>query len=282
VREGFIDALFAAAKPGRATTGATRADLVERALRGGFPEAVARGDPERRRAWFRSYVTTMLERDVRNLAQVEGLTDLPRLLNVLAARSASLLNIADLSRNIGLPHTTLTRYLALLERAFLVRRVPAWAGSRARRAVKMPRVWIPDTGLLGHLAGLTTARLGEEPTALGPLLETFVASELAKQIGWSRTQVELFHFRTHAGREVDLVLEADDGRLAGIEVKAAATIGAGDLKGLTALREVAGKRFHRGVVLYTGRETLPFGPDLWALPVSALWQLGAPPVRKRR
>ena len=117
---------------------------------------------------------------------------------------------------------------------------------------------------------------------MGPILETFVASELAKQLGWSRTRAELFHFRTHGGIEVDLVLEADDGRLAGVEVKSAATVGVGDLKGLKAFREVAGKRFHRGVVLYTGREALPFGSDLWALPVSALWQLGARPVRKRR
>ena len=281
-REGFIDALFAAATPRLFAAGEARADLVDRALRGGFPEAVARRDPERRRAWFRSYVTTMLERDVRSLAQIEGLTDLPRLLNLLAARSASLLNIAELSRSVGLPHTTLTRYLALFERAFLVRRVPAWAGSRARRAVKMPRVWIPDTGLLGHLVGISPARLVEEPTAAGPLLETFVAGELAKHLGWSRTRVDLFHFRTHGGREVDLVLEADDGRLAGVEVKSAATVGVADLKGLSALREVAGKRFHRGVVLYTGRETLPFGSDLWALPVSALWQLGARREKKRQ
>ncbi len=283
-RDGCIDALFATTMPtpDLGAAGEPRADVVERALRGGFPEAVARRDPERRRTWFRSYVTTILERDVRDLAQIEGLTDLPCLLNLLAARSASLLNIAELSRSIGLPHTTLTRYLALLERAFLVRRIPAWAGNRARRAVKTPRVWIPDTGLLGHMAGLTTARVAEEPTTVGPLLETFVASELTKQLGWSRTRAELFHFRTHAGREVDLVLEADDGRLAGIEVKAAATIGSADFKGLEALREVAGKRFHRGVVLYTGRETLPFGADLWALPMSALWQFGAQTARKGR
>ena len=281
-REGFIDALFAKASPKLGATGEARAALVERALRGGFPEAVARRDPERRRAWFRSYVTTILERDVRNFGQIEGLTDLPRLLGLLAARSASLLNIAELSRSIGLPHTTLTRYLALLERAFLVRRLPAWAGNRARRAVKTPRVWMPDTGLMGHLAGLTSARLAAEPTAMGPLLENFAASELAKQLGWSRTPAELFHFRTHSGMEVDLVLEADDGRLAGIEVKSAATVGAADFKGLDALRDIAGKRFHRGVVLYTGREALPFGRDLWALPVSAIWQVEATPSGRRR
>jgi uncharacterized protein len=271
-RERFVDILFAARDIKLGATGDTRAELVERALRGGFPEVVARRDQERRRAWFRSYVTTILERDVRNLGSIEGLTDLPRLLSLLAARSASLLNVAELSRSIGLPHTTLTRYLALLERAFLVRRLPAWAGNRARRAVKTPRVWIPDTGLLGHLAGLTSARLASEPTSMGPLLETFVASELAKQLGWSRTQAELLHFRTHGGMEVDLVLEADDGRLAGIEVKSAATVGFGDLKGLNALRDAAGKHFHRGVVLYSGRESLPFGRDLWALPIGALWR----------
>jgi predicted AAA+ superfamily ATPase len=276
--EGFIDALFAQAKPGRLAAGEDRAGLIERALRGGFPEAVSRRAPERRRAWFRSYVTTMLERDVRNLAQVEGLADLPRLPNLLAARSASMLNVAELSRSVGLPYTTLARYLTLLEHAFLVRRVPAWAGSRARRVIKTPRVGVVDTGLLGYLAGLSPARLDDEPTAAGPLLETFVAGELAKQAGWSRTHVEILHFRTHGGREVDLVLEADDGRLAGIEVKAAATVDAGDFKGLETLRQAAGKRFGRGVVLHTGREALPFGSDLWALPMSALWQLGARPV----
>lgn len=116
-------------KPDLGATGEPRADVVERALRGGFPEAVARRDPERRRAWFRSYVTTILERDVRDLAQIEGLTDLPRLLNLLAARSASLLNIAEISRSIGLPHTTLTRYLALLDRAFLSPHPPTYAAN---------------------------------------------------------------------------------------------------------------------------------------------------------
>jgi hypothetical protein len=281
-REGFVEAVFGRGGIALDAPGEARASLVQRALRGGFPEAVARRDPERRQAWFRSYVSTMLEHDVRNLSGIEGLSDMPRLLGFLAARSASLLNAAEASRSLGLPHTTLTRYLTLLERAFLVRRLPAWASNRARRAVKTPRVWIPDTGLLGHLAGLTPARLAADPTAAGPLLETFVASELAKQLGWSRTRAEMYHFRTHGGSEVDIVLEAEDGRLAGVEVKAAATVGSADLRGLGALREVAGKRFHRGIVLYTGREALPFGPGLWALPLSALWDLTAPPERERR
>ena len=280
--EGFIDALFATSSPAADLPAESRTNLVERALRGGFPEAVRRADQERRGAWFRAYVTTIVERDVRNLAHIDRLTEVPRLLGLLAARSASILNVAELSRSLGVPHTTLTRYLALLEHTFLVRRTPAWAGSRARRAVKTPRAWMSDACLLGHLAGLSAARLADDPTAAGPLLETFVAGELTRQLGWSRTRAELLHFRTHAGREVDLVLEADDGRLVGIEVKAAATIAPGDFAGLKALREVRGRRFHRGVVLYTGRTVLPFGTDLWALPLPAMWHLGAQGAGKRR
>lgn len=281
-REGFIPAMFGADAPVEVGRGETRAELIDLALRGGYPELVGRKDPARRRAWFRSYVTTILQRDVRDIAQIGGLAELPRLLSVLAARSSSLVNIADLSRTLGLPHTTLTRYLALLESAFLVRRIPAWAGSRARRAIKTPRVLIPDTGLLGHLAGLTASRLSEDSTAVGPLLESLVASELLKQLTWDDTGAELFHFRTHAGREVDLVLERSEGRLVGIEVKAAASVGGADVRGLEALREVVGKRFHRGIVLYAGRETLPFGADIWALPLSAVWRIQARSGKRRR
>ena len=280
--EGFIGAVFGAGAPVHAGPGEGRAEIIELALRGGYPEVLGRKRPERRRAWFGSYLTTILERDVRDISQIGGLTELPRLLAVLAARSSSLVNISELSRTLGLPHTTLTRYLALLESAFLVRRIPAWAGNRARRATKMPRVLIPDTGLLGYLAGLTPSRLSEDSTAIGPLFESLVASELLKQLTWSDTHAELFHFRTHAGREVDLVLERDDGRIVGVEVKAAASVAGSDLKGLEELRKVAGKRFHRGIILYTGRATLPFGPDIWALPLSAVWQLRAQGGRRRR
>lgn len=274
-RERFVDDLFTKTPfRARAAAGESRSALLERALRGGYPELLARKDPARRRAWFGSYVTTILQRDVRDIAQIDGLSELPRLLAFLASRSATLQNVAEVSRTTGLPQTTLTRYLALLENIFLIRRTPAWTGSRARRLVKTPRVVLTDTGLLAHLAGLTTARIAEDPTATGPLLETFVAGEIQKQLGWCEVHAELFHFRTAAGREVDLVLEADDGRVVGIEVKAAASVGVRDFRGLEALREVAGKRFHRGVLLYAGREVLPFGSEMWAVPMAGVWQAG--------
>ena len=279
--EGFLGELFRSAAPRLATAGETRAELIERALRGGYPEAVQRTDPERRRAWFGSYVTTILQRDVRDLADIAGLADLPRVLQVLAARTYSMANAAELSRTIGIPLTTLKRYLALLEHTFLIRSVPAWTGNRGLRVIRTPRVLIPDTGLLADLAGLTSERLAVDSPAIGPLLESFVASELLKQISVSRTRIDLLHFRTHAGREVDFVLESASGGVVGIEVKAAATVSAAHTRGLAALREAAGRKFHRGVLLYGGRESLPFGRDIWAMPISSLWAVagGARPSR---
>ncbi len=127
------------------------------------------------------------------------------------------------------------------------------------------------TGLLTHLLGFSKDRLGSDPKQGGRLMENFVVMELRKQASWRKTKPELFHFRTQAGREVDIVLEDRSGRIVGIEVKAGATLGTDDLKGLKALAELAGKQFHRGIVLYTGQDMLPFGSRIHALPVSALW-----------
>ena len=273
VEELFVGAMFAARPPRPITSGSTRADIVSRALKGGYPDVFRRSEA-RRRDWFDAYVTTILQRDVRDLADIEHLSAVPQILALLASRAGGLLNTADLSRTSGVPNTTLQRYLALLEHTFLLDLIPAWSSNRSKRLIKTPKVALVDTGLLAHLSGLTTARLRREPDLAGGLLENFVAAEIRKQLGWSGVRARLFHFRTHGGREVDLVLEADDGRVVGIEVKASASVGPHDFAGLEALREEAGARFHRGLVLYTGAEPLPFGKGLVAVPLAALWEMG--------
>jgi len=268
--ELFVGAMFAR-RPAWPISGASdRKDLLARALRGGYPSAFRRPEP-RRRDWFAAYITTILQRDVRDLADIEHLSAMPRVLSLIATRAGALLNTADLSRSSGVPSSTLQRYLALLEHTFLVRPIPAWSSNRSKRLIRTPKVALVDTALLAHLAGITAARLRSEPVLAGPMLENFVAVELWKQIGWSRIRARLFHFRTHGGREVDLVMEADDGRVVGIEVKASATLEKRDIAGLESLREAAGSRFHRGVVLYSGGEVLPLGRELYALPLSTLW-----------
>jgi|SRR5882724_11300265 len=269
--EGFVDALFGPALELPTPGTESRDDILARALLGGYPEIVGKESPARRRAWFTSYVTTILQRDVRDLANIEGLTAFPRLLSLLAARAGSLLNYSELSRSSGLPLSTLKRYFALLEATFLVQTLPAWASNLSKRLTKSPKVLFGDTGLLAHTLGLDASRLALEPELAGALLENFVLMELRKQATWSAVQPRLFHYRTLAGEEVDLLLEDAAGRCVGIEVKASATLGARDVKPLENLAEALGKRFLRGIVLYTGRTAVPFGERLLALPISALW-----------
>ncbi len=272
--EGFVDAAFGDGPP-RVNAAGRETGLVERILRGGYPEAVAIAAAERRGAWFEAYLTTILSRDVRELANIEGLAELPRLLAVLAARPMALLNYAELTRSAGLPASTLKRYFALLEGVFLVRTLRPWHANIGKRLVKTPKVLLTDSGLAAHLAGLDAARLAADRMLLGGLLESFVAMAVTKQLGWSESAPSLYHFRTHEGDEVDLVLERRAGALVGIEVKSAATVTNADFKGLRALEQAAGRRFHRGLVLYTGSEVIPFGPRFHAVPVEALWRWGA-------
>jgi predicted AAA+ superfamily ATPase len=272
VRESFIDQLFAPEfkLPTRLREG--RAELISRVARGGYPEVLTRATESRRRAWFSSYLTTILQRDVRELANIEGLTELPRLLTLLAARAASLLNLADVSRALSMPQTTLKRYLSLLEATFIVQPVPAWSVSRGKRLVKASKLALNDTGLLTYLLGVNERRLTDDNQSLGPILENFVVSELRKQASWSEMRPDVFHFRNQVGHEVDIVLEGSARQVVGIEVKCGASVGASDLKGLVALRDLAGRDFKRGIVLYSGSEAVRFSEDLIAVPIARLWQ----------
>jgi hypothetical protein len=273
VRESFVDTLFSQKSVGWTgkTATARREELLETILAGGYPLAVARQSATRRDAWFQSYVMTMLQRDIRDLANIADVTAVPRLLSVVAARAGGLLNFADLSRSVALPQTTLKRYFALLEATFLVQLLRPWARNLGKRIIQTPKVYLNDTGLLAHLLGATVDRLKAEGNLAGAVLENFVLMELRKQSTWSATQPELFYWRTASGQEVDVVLEDRAGRVAGVEIKAAATLSGNDVRGLQGLATAAGKHWVRGVVLYTGTEVIPFSGNLHGVPLSRLW-----------
>lgn len=276
-QEGFIDTLFgdhdwSLGADGLSSQDSHGGDIPGLLVRGGYPELLDRPEASRREAWLVSYVRTLIERDIRDLANIEGLIEMPRLLSLLAVRTGALLNLSEISRAVGIPHTTLKRYLALLQMTFIVAPLPGWAGNLGKRLIKSPTIHFPDSALAAHLARYDVERLTEDRGMLGHLLETFVVAELGKQAGWATRRVDLYYYRTATGREVDVLLEDRSGRVAGIEIKASATIGPKDFSGLAALSEAVGKRFVGGVVLYTGRDVLPFGRKLFALPVSALWR----------
>lgn len=271
IHEDFVSQLFAEKfKPSEANA-LTKALLFDKILLGGYPEVLTRKNEERRRAWFQSYITTLLQRDIRDIADIEGLTLFPRLLSLIAARSGSLLNTAELSRSSGITQTTLQRYLTILQTVFLVHLSLPWSSNISKRFVKSPKIFITDTGLLAYLLGIESNRLKQEPHMAGLLLENFVVMELKKQLTWSKTFANLFHYRSHTGDEIDIILENLAGQCVGIEIKAASTVTENDFKHLKLLSQELKSKFVRGIVLYTGDKILPFGKELYAIPVACLW-----------
>jgi len=270
-KENFIDQVFSKNAFKSVVSSLSCSELIEKVLLGGFPEIINRTSEARRRAWFKSYIETMLKRDVRDLANIEGLIEIPRLLQLLASRCGTLLNSAELSRSFAIPQTTMKRYLALLETIFLLQKIPAWSNNFTKRCVKSPKIIINDTGLIGYLLGLNNERLMTDRNLLGHLLENFIIVELQKQATWSETQPQFFHFRTQTGQEVDLVLEDRAGSIVGIEIKSKASIDAKDIKGLLTLAEVSNKHFYKGIIFYTGKNIIPYGKNIFALPIDAIW-----------
>lgn len=272
-RESFLSELLKGRAPHVAGQQAGRGPIAEAVVRGGFPEMVARPTAERRTRWLRSYLEMTLERDVHDISdRGRQLDELPRLLRVTAARIGGVMDLTSMGRAIEMKRDSVRRYLRLLELLFLVRTAPAWGGGLAQQAIKKPKLWIPDSGLACQLAGYGEDRfIADETGMAGALFENFVASEVLKQASRLDQPIELHHFRTAGGREVDIVGEADDGSVCGVEVKLSATPSASDFSGLRNLRDKLGARFKTGVLLNTGTETLPFGDRLWAVPVAGLW-----------
>ncbi len=249
----------------------SKGDLIERVARGGFPEAVAR-DGARREEWLAAYLSAIVQRDMRDLARIERLAEIPAILASLAARVRAPLNKVEVGSSVGVARATLDRYLTLLEHVFLVRRLPAWHSNLIKQITKAPKLLLADSALLVHLLRTDSARLAEDDTALGAVVECFIGMELAKQIEASPARASLLHMRTARGAEVDFVLEGAGGLVAGVEVKSSATLRREDFKHLAALRDrLSPERFARGVVLYAGGERLSFGDRLEAWPLSTLW-----------
>jgi hypothetical protein len=247
-------------------------DLAPLVAAGGFPAALARPAARRRAAWYRDYVETLVQRDVRELARIASLDAIPRLLARVGAQTARLLNLSDLAAPLTLSRPTVRDYVTLLERIFLVHELPPWHGNRLSRLVKTPKVHLGDSGLACALLGLDAGALTADRAVLGQLLETFVVQELRRLASGLPERIDFLHYRDRDGAEVDVVLERGPGEIAGVEVKAGATVTASDFRGLRKLQVAAGPRFRAGVVLYDGEATLPFGERLQAVPLRCLWE----------
>jgi predicted AAA+ superfamily ATPase len=246
-------------------------DLVKLVLIGGFPEAISRDSERRRQDWSRSYLTSVLTRDLRDIADIEKLTELPKFFRLLAEHSGQLVNYSQFGGSINVSHKTGQRYVALLEQVFLVATLQPWYTNALKRIAKTPKLHFLDSGLLATTRGLSFERLKASRGEFGALLESFVFSEVLKLMTGSDLRLTPYHFRDQQMHEVDIVLERDDGMIVGIEVKAAATVKSGDFAGLRTLAEACKDRFAFGVVLYDSADLVPFGNKLAAAPLSSLW-----------
>lgn len=266
----LVEELFAGSIPKKAPN-MDDDDLFRRITVGGFPESNSRKSMASRGRWFEDYLRTLIERDVRDLANIDALAQIPRVLRLLASRSGSTLNVSSLSRDTGIPNTSLNRYLELLEAIFLIHDFPTWSNNRGLRVTKSPKTFLVDSGLLCQLDNITPAMLHRDRERLGSILESFVAMELKKLARFAHGRPIVHHLRTVKQLEVDFVLEAKGGEVIGIEVKAAKSISSTDIKGLKFLAELAEEKFKLGIVLYCGDKVEQLAGNTWAIPISALW-----------
>ncbi len=247
-------------------------NLAERIADGGYPAALARSTFRRRSNWYRNFIATQLQRDVTDMARISALDALPRLLTAAASQTARLYNLSNMASPFQLSRPTIGDYVALLERLFLIERLPPWHTNRLSRMVKTPKLHIGDTGIGCALVGASPQSLPRNRVLLGQFLETFVFQELRRQSVCQEAPLEFCHYRDKDQAEVDIVIERGAGEVAGVEVKASATVTRSDFRGLRKLRKAAGDRFAAGVVVYDGEVSAGFGDGMFAVPVSLLLQ----------
>ena len=266
----WLDSVFSGRIP-QPTAQAHSVDLVDRVLRGGYPEAISRPTSRRRIAWARQYLDALLQRDVRDISGIEKLDQLPRFLRALAQTAGQMCNYTQLGGQVGLDSKTAAKYVGVFEQIFLLRRVDVWARNRLNRVVKTAKLQFIDSGLLATLLDLTADEVQRDRTRFGNVLESFVFGELLKATTTADADYGLMYYRDADKVEVDVVIENALGQLVGVEVKASATVNERDLRGLRKLSALAGDQFKMGVLLYDGDETLPLGDNIWAAPLSTLW-----------
>jgi len=236
-------------------------------------KAVRRTDSGRRARFLESYITDLINRDVRQLTDIERPADMRRLVNLVAASTASLAVPASMADRLQVPASTVKRYLDLLDLIFVTRRIPAWSSNLATRAVATPKLVLTDSGLAAHLTGMSLRRARHPTAPVGPLIETFVLGELSRQLAFADQPIRLYHYRDRDHYEVDAVLESSSGEVIACEVKAAETVRSEDFRGIQRLARRLGDQLLAGIVLYAGGQPLSFGERLRAWPISTLWTL---------
>lgn len=256
----------------RSTT--RQADYEQLILAGGYPSALVK-KPEARSRWLQNYVNLVVQRDMAEMTKMRVRQTAPQVLRLLAEQTSQVLNVAAIANAMHTNPHSANHLIGLLESIFLVHRLEAFGTTLGARVAKSPKVHLVDSGLAAHLLRITEAKLsGLQPAVLtqfGQVLKTFTVNELIKQSGWASEMVEFSHFRTRDGDEVDLVIEARDGRVAGVKVAASSIISDQDFRGLRILRDRLRDEFVGGVLINLGEYSATYDDRLHVLPLDRLW-----------
>jgi uncharacterized protein len=248
-----------------------RDSLLENAFRGGFPE-VLNLTQKQRKSWHLDYIDALLDRDLREILRLQRRHSMRRLVEVLASWSSKLMDLQSIGASLGITRPTLNTYLGALETLYLTEMLSCWAPTDYARAVKSPKFFFCDSGLMASILGWTFEDILLDSDRSGKLLETFIFNEISAHVDAQKPLYQLFHYRDRMGHEIDFLLTKEDGSLLGIQVKASRSVSPSDFKHLSWFQStLAPKKNFTGLVFYTGEHTLKFGESLWAVPLGALW-----------
>ncbi len=271
VRSSFLLSLLEGKAPKTKET-RIRETIIKQIIKGGFPEPINRTSDKRRNVWYTQYCESIIQKDIKEITQIENVSVMSDLLVLLANRVGHISNYEDLSSKISsCTRPTIIRYVALLEQVFLLSTLPAWHRNDNKRLIKSPKIHLIDSGLTTSLRRYTFEKLNRDPTLIGPLLESYVYTELLKQSSWIDEPLNFYHYRDKDKVEVDLVIETLDRKVIGIEVKLAVTLNKKDFQGLERLKRASGEDFNIGILLHDGDSTLPFSENIFAVPIASLW-----------
>ena len=239
-------------------------DLLPILIKGGYPETQNRV-PKRVVSWLKSYIKSIVQRDIKEVFDINKTQELNQMLKVLSAYNAGLISANGISKKVSLDHKTVSKYIAALENTYLVREIPTWSKNELSRTTKQKKINFIDSGLLCALKGITIEKANKDRNLIGNLFESFVFSELLKMANSSDEDYTFYHYRDARKNEVDLIVENSFGDAIGIEIKSTKTASAELFKGLNRIN--AQIKLRASVVIYSGEKLLSFGENRWVIPI---------------
>jgi len=268
--ENMIDVLFSKGVEGLETSDVNSDDVFEAIVNGGYPEILKIDSTRGKSLWFNAYISTYVERDIRDVGELRDISAFIRFFNIIAPRSCGLVNKSNLASDANLAESTVSNYLSMLEMIYQISLLKPYSSNISKRFIKSSKLFMTDSGLFSHLLGIHSAEELLSSTHKGDVVETFVYSELLKHIAYAETQVQIYHYRTSDKKEIDFIIEKTD-KIFAIEVKSSQSIKKDAFKHIVDFQGSGLKKEIIGIVFYAGDTVLSFGDTehkRYALPLN--------------